>query len=266
MTSSLPSATAFSSSSVTQFSRKTPAHSPSQASTQPSDVRFNSFKTEYKSVMAALKNVSRSLSMSAVAKQGHEDFTSIVEEMRKLSKAMESKDVTAADRANAQTELSSKRQNLDDLVDKVRYRGEMLFDGSYSGQIQLGSARADTLAYQFSDYRSTAFPSPAGLHMIDISTQAGAVAGTAILDDALNELQGLGIEIGALEFRLHSEADLLTRTSMHNQSQIEKLSDEMKTVKDNEDMDTRTAFLKQAASKLMLGFGNPSGLLPILLE
>lgn len=266
MTTSLLSATAFSSSSAHRLSASTTAKTQTSFSAAPSDVRINSFKTEYKSVMAALQNVSRSLSMSSIAQQGHEDFTAIVKEMRSLSKAMESDEVTASDRTNVQSELSSKRNALDTLIDDIRYRGAKLFDGSYSGEIQLGKARTDTLSYQFSDYRSAGFPTPSALDNIDISTQAGAIAGTAILDDALDALQGLGIEIGALEFRLHSEADLLTRTSAHNRNQIEKLSDDMKMISDSDEMDTRTAFLKQAASKLMLGFGNPSGLLPILLE
>ena len=101
---------------------------------------------------------------------------------------------------------------------------------------------------------------------IDISSQAGASAGTAILDDALEELQGLGIEIGAFEYRLHSEADLLTRTSARSKSQLEELSDDMGEMKQTEEMAQRTAYLKQVASKLMLIYGNPSALLPMLLE
>lgn len=230
------------------------------------DVRINSFKSEYKSVMASLRSISRSLSMSSIAKQGHEDFTQIVKEMRSLSKAMESNEVTDADRSNAQSSLSAKRNDLDSLIDNIAYRGEQLFDGNFSGQIQLGKSRDDMLSFSFSDYRSTAFPGPASLDDIDISSQSGATAGTAILDDALDELQGLGIEIGAFEYRLHSEADLLTRTSARSKSQLEELSDEMGEMNKTEEMAQRTAYLKQAASKLMLIYGNPSALLPMLLE
>ena len=225
-------------------------------------VLTNRMASELKSLSSALSNTARGLSVVQAAEAGNNTIIDLVKQMRGLAKAMSASTPTNADRTNAQTELSQLRDLISQTVNKTTVNGQLLLDGQFSREIQLGIARADLLPLVFGSHKPSDFPVSQTVASLDISTKVGAQTADTVLTDALTYLDGQGISIRAAGDRLSGTADMLTRSSqLTNQMYERALSPEAAT----DTVQNRARLFDEAAGSLLARIRASSNLLPILL-
>ncbi len=224
----------------------------------------NQMASELKSLSSALSNTARGLSVVQMADTGHKTIVDLVKQMRTLSTSMSAATSTDADRTNAQTELSRLRDLVSQTVTTTRYKTNLLLDGTYSRQLQLGTAGSDMMTVAFGSHKPGDFPTSQTLSSLDISTQAGAQTAYTVLGEALTHLDGQGIVIQAAGDRLAGTADMLTRSSKLTSAVYDRaLSPDGAIAEDKQE---RERLFDEAASSFLARIRASSNLLPILLD
>lgn len=234
-----------------------------RSSSYGSSVMTNRMASELKSLSSALSNTARGLTMVQTAEAGHQSIVDLVKQMRSLSKSMAASTPTTADRANAQTELSRLRDLVSQTVNKTTHNTQLLLDGTFSRDIQLGTSLQDVLTVAFASHQPSDFPTSQTLASLDISTAAGAQTADTVLGDALTYLDGQGIAIRAAGDRLSGTADMLTRSAQLTNAVYDRslLPDGVMA----ENKQERARLFDEAASSFLTRIRSSSNLLPILL-
>ena len=232
-------------------------------STYGSSVMTNRMAAELKSLSSALANTARGLTMVQSAESGHQTVVGLVKQMRSLSKSMAASTPTTADRTNAQTELSQLRDLVSQTVNKTTQNTQVLLDGTFSRDIQLGTSLQDVLTVTFGSHQPSDFPTSQTLTSLDISSAAGAQTADIVLEEALTYLDGQGIAIRAAGDRLSGTADMLTRSAQLTSAVYDRaLSPDGEVAEDKQE---RARLFDEAASSFLARIRSSSNLLPILL-
>ena len=223
----------------------------------------NQMVSELKSLSSALSNTARGISVVQTAEAGHTTIVDLVKQMRDMAKAMSAATPTNADRTNAQTELSQLRDLISQTVSTTTMNGQILLDGQFFREIQLGTANRDLLPVAFGSHKPSDFPVSQTVARLDISTKAGAQTADSVLADALVYLDGQGISIRATADRLSGTADMLTRSSQMASQMYERALSPEGAAAGKQD---RARLFDEAATSFLSRIRASSNLLPILLD
>ena len=234
----------------------------SGASAYSGSVISNKMASELRSLSSALSNTARGVSLVHKAEAGHNTIVDLIKQMKGLATDMATSTPTNADRTNAQSALSQLRDAVSQTVDKTTVNGQVLLDGQFARDMQLGISTGDRLALAFGSHKPSDFPVAQTVASLNISTQAGAQTAETVLADALLYLDGQGISIRAAGDRLAGTADMLTRSARLTGQVYERaLSPQTATDSQN----TRARLFDEAAASVLSRIRASSNLLPILL-
>lgn len=141
-------------------------------------------------------------SMVSLAVSVLNNSAAVLNRMKELATLATSTTINNTDRTNLNAEFNQLVSQLNSNS-KTKFAGTILFDGNFTGNIQLGIDATDTVAVSFEDFQSASFGAGGtDLTALDISTSAGA--GTAItgLDTAITDLLSELADVAAIKSRL----------------------------------------------------------------
>lgn len=140
-------------------------------------------------------------SMVSLAVSVLNNTAAVLNRLKELATLSTSTTINDTDRANLQAEFTQLVSQVNSNS-KTKFAGTVLFDGAFSGAIQLGIAATDTVAVTLLNFQSAAFGGANDLTALNISTSAGAATAVTSLDTALTSLLSELASVSAIKSRL----------------------------------------------------------------
>jgi len=149
-----------------------------------------------RSLEQADRNTGSGIDMAQVAEGALGSQSDIASRMRELSVQAANGTLSAADRANMQTEFSQLNSELERIGNVTQFNGQPLLTGTLNADIQVGTEGTanDRVALTAAASNTTV--------SADISTQAGAQAAIASMDTRIAAISSNRSRIGATQSRL----------------------------------------------------------------
>lgn len=140
-------------------------------------------------------------SMVSLAVSVLNNTAAVLNRLKELATLSTSTTINDTDRDNLQAEFAQLVSQVNSNA-QTKFAGTILFDGNFSGAIQLGLDATDTVAVAFTDFQSATFGGATDLTALDISTSAGAATAVIALDSALTSLLSELASVSAIKSRL----------------------------------------------------------------
>lgn len=181
----------------------------------------SAMEAQLRSGSQAMRNVQDGLSLAATADGALGQATESLQRMRELTLQAANGTNSAGDRQAIQAEINQLQQGLGQLAETTQFNGQKLLDGSFNTQLQAGPNADDTKPLAIGN----ASPQALGVGAIDVTTPAGAADALASLDNALNSVNGMRAEIGAVQSGLNSTLANLSGTYENLAAAKSRISD-----------------------------------------
>lgn len=140
-------------------------------------------------------------SMVSLAVSVLNNTAAVLNRLKELATLSTSTTINDTDRDNLQAEFSQLVSQVNSNA-QTKFAGTILFDGNFSGAIQLGLDATDTVAVAFTDFQSATFGGATDLTALDIATSTGAATAVIALDSALTALLSELASVSAIKSRL----------------------------------------------------------------
>jgi flagellin len=140
-------------------------------------------------------------SMVSLAVSVLNNTAAVLNRLKELATLSTSTTINDTDRDNLQAEFAQLVSQVNSNA-QTKFAGTILFDGNFSGAIQLGLDATDTVAVAFTDFQSANFGGATDLTALDISTSTGAATAVIALDSALTALLSELASVSAIKSRL----------------------------------------------------------------
>lgn len=223
---------------------------------------FSAMEAQLRSGSQAIRNVQDGLSLTSTAEGGLGQATESLQRMRELTIQAANGSNSASDRQMIQAEIDQLQQGLGQLAETTQFNGQKLLDGNFSTQVQAGPNADDTKPLAIGN----ASPQALGVGAIDVTTPAKAAEALESLDNALNSVNGMRAEIGAVQSGLNSTLANLNGTYENLAAAKSRISDtdyaqEAGNLSRNalrQEAATRAVALYNANQASVLGLINPA--------
>jgi flagellin len=160
----------------------------------------------------AARNLGDGISLTETADAALSSGSDILQRMRELSVQANNGILNSSDRANIQKEIDQLKSEFDSIAETTQFNGQNLFDGSYSGNIQVGDDSAEGIKIQFGDLRKA-------IDEIDVTTENGASDAIQNIDNALETINSSRSDLGATRNRFENAMnELQNSTIAHTRS------------------------------------------------
>lgn len=156
----------------------------------------------------AMRNVNDGLSLTATAEGALGQTVGMLQRMRELAVQAANGTNSTSDRQALQAEVRQLQEGLGQLAQTTQFNGQRLLDGNFSSQLQVGAEVGDTRPLAL----GSASPQALGVDQIDVTTQEGAANAMQAIDAALDSMNGMRAEVGAVQAGLNSTLANLTGT------------------------------------------------------
>ncbi|PQA31659.1 flagellin [Amnimonas aquatica] len=175
------------------------------------------FTAQIKGLNQAARNANDGISLAQTAEGELAQVTSNLQRIRELSVQAANGTNSSDDREALQKEVTQLTEEVGRVLGKANFNGQELFTGaggtSGSFSFQVGANAGDTIDVTI----STMTNSGLGIDALDISTASGASAAITAIDDALDQVNSLRADLGAVQNRFSSLVTSL-QTSAENLS------------------------------------------------
>jgi len=207
----------------------------------------------------AQKNAQDGISLIQTAEGALNETHAILQRMRELAVQSANDTNTNEDRTQLQAEVNQLLSEIDRISTDTQFNTMTLLDGNFSATLQIGANQGQQIAFNIGTMSSSGL----SLSGLDISTQTGADAAIASLDDAINTVSTQRANLGALQNRLEHTINNLG-TSSQNLTAAESRIRDVDMAKEMAEF-TKNNILNQAA-QAMLAQANqlPQGVLQLL--
>jgi flagellin len=207
----------------------------------------------------ANKNAQDGISLIQTAEGALNETHSILQRMRELAVQSANDTNTDQDRQQLQAEIDQLLSEIDRISTDTEFNTKKLLDGSFTATFQIGANQGQSITFSIATMDTTGLT----LTGLDISTQTGADAAIASLDDAINAVSTERAKLGALQNRLEHTINNLG-TASQNLTAAESRIRDVDMAKEMAEF-TKNSILNQAA-QAMLAQANqlPQGVLQLL--
>lgn len=156
-------------------------------------------KADIRSYGQASRNTSDAISMVQTAESSMADVSNILGRLRELAMQSASDGVTDTQRGYIDTEKTELLAEIDRIAGETEYNGTALLDGSLNATFQVGLDTGDTIAVT----QGTALTSTGlGVNALDLDDITNADAALALVDSAIEDVNGFRASFGAKSNRL----------------------------------------------------------------
>jgi flagellin len=160
----------------------------------------------------AARNIGDGISLTQTADAALESGSDILQQIRELSVQANNGILNSSDRANIQKEIDQLTNEFDNIAENTQFNGQTLFDGSYSGTVQVGDDTNEGIKIQLGDLRKV-------LDEIDVTTEDGANDAIKNIDNALETINSTRSDLGATQNRFENAmSELQNAAAAHTQS------------------------------------------------
>lgn len=207
----------------------------------------------------ANKNAQDGISLIQTAEGALNETHSILQRMRELAVQSANDTNTDQDRAQLQAEIDQLLSEIDRISTDTEFNTKKLLDGSFTATFQIGANQGQSITFSIATMDTNGLT----LAGLDISSQTGADAAIASLDDAINAVSTERAKLGALQNRLEHTINNLG-TASQNLTAAESRIRDVDMAKEMAEF-TKNSILNQAA-QAMLAQANqlPQGVLQLL--
>jgi flagellin len=153
------------------------------------------------------RNLGDGISLTETADAALGASSDILQRIRELSVQANNGILNNSDRANIQKEIDQLTDEFDDIAENTQFNGQKLFDGSYSGTIQVGDDSNDGVKIQLGDLRNV-------IDDIDVTTESGASDAIQNLDNALETINSTRSDLGATKNRFENAMNELQNAAI----------------------------------------------------
>jgi len=160
----------------------------------------------------AARNLGDGISLTQTADAALDSGSDILQRIRELSVQANNGILNSSDRANIQKEIDQLNEAFDNIAENTQFNGQALFDGSYSGNVQVGDGINEGVKIQLGDLRTV-------IDEIDVTTEDGASDAIQNIDNALETINSTRSDLGATKNRFENAMnELQNAAAAHTQS------------------------------------------------
>jgi flagellin len=163
-------------------------------------------KSEIRSLKQASRNTQDGVSLVQVAEGSMNEVSNILVRLRELSIQAASDTIGDVERGFLNKEVQQMKAEVDRIASSTQFNGIKLLDGTSSAlEIQVGTKNDPTNdRFVFNTSRLASSLTGLGLGAVNTSTKEGAQNNLALIDDAIEHVNGNRSELGALQNRMQS--------------------------------------------------------------
>jgi flagellin len=155
----------------------------------------------------AARNLGDGISLTETADAALDSGSDILQHIRELSVQANNGILSNNDRANIQKEIDQLKDEFDDIAENTQFNGQTLFDGSYSGTVQVGDNANNGVKIQLGDLRNV-------IEDIDVTTESGASDAIQNIDNALETINSTRSDLGATKNRFENAMNELQNSAI----------------------------------------------------
>jgi len=166
--------------------------------------------TEQQSLRQAARNTNDGISVIQTAEGATNEVADILKRMRELAVQSSSDTLANSERAYIQDEYAQLAQEVDRISAVTNFNGVALADGTRSSldvQVGIFNTTDDRISITLGDLRATSLGIDTG--NIDMATSASAQAALTTLDTAIDSINKIRSDFGAVQNRLESSLNNL---------------------------------------------------------
>jgi len=157
----------------------------------------------------AARNLGDGISLTQTADATLQQGSDILQQMRELAVQANNGILNSSDRANIQKQIDQFQSEFEDIAENASFNNQALFDGTYTGNIQVGDSSSEGVKIQLGDLRSL-------IGKIDVTEEGGADAAIQNLDTALDNINDTRSYLGATQNRFESAMGELQNAAVMN--------------------------------------------------
>jgi flagellin len=173
------------------------------------------------SVDQAMRNVSGGLSVAETAGGALNQVSDSLQRMRELAVQAANGSNSASDSQTLQGEISQLGQGIDQLAGNTQFNGQILLNGGFSTQLQVGPNAGDTKALALGNVSTNAL----GINGLDVTTADNASNAIQSIDTAIATVGTMQGTVGAAQASLSSTAAALSGNYENLASAKSRISD-----------------------------------------
>ncbi len=162
----------------------------------------------------AARNANDGISLAQTAEGALGEVTNMLQRMRELAVQSANGSNTTADRTALDSEFSALSTEIDRIADTTQFNGKTLLDGTMASGVdfQIGANAGQTITVSVGD-ANTAVLASGDLAGAAIGTASGAQSAISVLDSAINDVDTIRGELGAVQNRFESTIANLNNVS-----------------------------------------------------
>ena len=163
--------------------------------------------SQLKGINMGIRNSTDAISLLKTAEAGQATAINLALRMKEIAVQMSNGIYTAADRTNAEVEMTALGASITALSGNTLFNSDVLLDGTFSENMRTGDSTAETVAVAIDDadiYVAT----------FTVSSTTAAASTATNLDAAIATLSTSQAEVGALINRLQFNVDNLSQASV----------------------------------------------------
>jgi flagellin len=162
----------------------------------------------------AARNANDGISLAQTAEGALGEVTNMLQRMRELAVQSANGSNTTADRTALDSEFGALSTEIDRIADTTQFNGKTLLDGTMASGVdfQIGANAGQTITVSVGD-ANTAVLASGDLAGAAIGTASGAQSAITVLDSAINDVDTIRGELGAVQNRFESTIANLNNVS-----------------------------------------------------
>ena len=162
----------------------------------------------------AARNANDGISLAQTAEGALGEVTNMLQRMRELAVQSANGSNTTADRTALDSEFGALSTEIDRIASTTQFNGKTLLDGSMASGVtfQIGANAGQTISVTVGDSNVAALAS-GNLATVAIATASGAQSSITVLDQAINDVDTIRGELGAVQNRFESTIANLNNVS-----------------------------------------------------
>lgn len=171
-------------------------------------------RAQVRGIRQAKRNAQDGISLIQVSEGGLNEVANMLIRMRELSIQAASDTIGNNERQFADREFQSLKQEIDRIANSTNFNGTPLLNGKAGiFEVQVGIQNNPVLdRVMYNGERSDTTIEALSLAGESVATKAGAQMGLGVIDDALNRVNSIRADLGAIQNRIQSTINNLAIT------------------------------------------------------
>jgi flagellin len=158
----------------------------------------------------AVRNANDGISLAQTAEGALQESTNILQRMRELSVQSANDTNSSEDRASLDAEINQLVEELDRIADTTTFNGRGLLNGSTANAVfHVGAYAGESISMTITSAGAAAL----GVDAVTVTTQSGANQAISTIDAAIQDIDTIRGDLGAVQNRFESTIANLSNVS-----------------------------------------------------